>query len=116
MAKKIAILVAIVSFLAIVWSLPVFAFNSSSTDFFVRGDVGYTVGNSTSTGIQLFSNGQWDALSNNISGDFEIIPGIIRAIFQPVKPIYTLIHYHWRNDNGSETTASSATGGIGIRR
>ena len=113
MAKKIAILVAIVSFLAIVWSLPVFAFNSSSTDFFVRGDVGYTVGNSTSTGIQLFSNGQWDALSNNISGDFEIIPGIIRAIFQPVKPIYTLIHYHWRNDNGSETTASSATGGIG---
>ena len=29
-----------------------------------------------------------------------------------MKPAYTQIHYQWRNDNGSETGATSATGGV----
>lgn len=112
MAKKFALLFSMVALLAIMRSLPALAFNISSTDFFVRGDVGYNAGNSTSTDFGLFSNGQLDAQGISLSGDFQIIPGILRAIFQPVQPIYTQIHYHWRNDNGSETSATSATGGI----
>lgn len=111
-AQKIAILVILFLVMAGGWSLRAFAFNSSSTDFFVRGDVGYEVGNSTATGIGLFGNGQVSGLPLSTSTDFDIFPGIIRAIFQPVQPVYTQVHYQWRNDNGSETSATSATGGV----
>ncbi len=86
--------------------------NSSSTDFFLRGEYGSIFGNSVSTDFSLFNSGQALALPLMSSTDFEIISGIIRPIFQPVKPNYTLIHYQWRNDDGSETGATSATGGI----
>ena len=79
MAKKIALFIAVVSLLAIACVLPAHAFNSTSTDFFIRGDFGYTVGDSASTGIQLFSNGQLNGMPIITSTDFEIIPGIIRA-------------------------------------
>lgn len=86
--------------------------NSSSTDFFVRGGPGSIFGNSQSTDFEDFNDGEVLALPIMQSTDFDIISGIIRPIFQPVKPTYTQIHYQWRNDNGSETSASSATGGI----
>lgn len=85
--------------------------NSSSTDFFLRAETESIVGNSQSTDFGLFNSGQTLSLPLMSSADFQIFSGIIKPIFQPVKPIYAQIHYQWRNDNGSETSATSATGG-----
>ncbi len=88
------------------------AFNSTSTDFFLRGDVQSIGGRTTSTDFIIFNNGAVDALNLATSTDFQLIPGLIRALFQSPAPTYTLIHYHFRFDNGTEQTASSATNGI----
>src|SRR5262249_28683247 len=106
--KKIAGALAI---LALLIAIPAFAFNASSTDFYLRSDVGSVTGQSTSTDFELYHNGQVNVGSFNTSTDFGIFGGFIKAPFQPVAPVYNLIHYHWRNDNGSETTATSATSG-----
>jgi hypothetical protein len=91
---------------------PVFAFDSSSTSFFVRQDIVQVAGKSTSTNFWLFNNGSEEALGLSTSSVFQVISGIIRALFQPVAPNYTLIHYHWRNDDGGEATSTSATSGV----
>ncbi len=86
--------------------------DACSTDFFVRGQTGSILGNANSTDFSIYNNGQVLALPLMTSADFWILSGTIKPIFQPVKPAYTQIHYQWRNDNGSETGATSATGGI----
>lgn len=90
----------------------VLALDASSTSFFVRQDIAEIAGKSTSTSFWLFQNGSQAALGLSTSTSFQTVSGIIRALFQPVAPIYTLIHYHWRNDDGGEATSTSATGGF----
>lgn len=90
---------------------PASAFEASSTSFYVRQDMANIAGKSTSTSFWLFNNGSQTGLGLSSSTTFQIISGIIRSLFQPIAPNYTLIHYHWRNDDGTETTATSATGG-----
>ncbi|HUC01596.1 MAG TPA: hypothetical protein VMA75_01695 [Candidatus Paceibacterota bacterium] len=83
-----------------------------STDFFVRGQVGSVLGNSNSTDFSVRYSAQVLALPLMTSADFEITSGVLVPVFKAVKPAYTVAHYQWRNDNGSETGATSATGGI----
>ncbi|TSC90970.1 MAG: Uncharacterized protein CEN90_697 [Parcubacteria group bacterium Licking1014_17] len=40
------------------------------------------------------------------------LAGIENLIFRIFKPDYDLVHYHWRNDDGSEAAATSATSGV----
>lgn len=109
--KRIAATLLIATAMAIaVWQRAE-AFNASSTDFYIRSDVGVVVGRSTSTDFDVYNNGQVNVGSFDTSTDFGIFPGIIKAIFEPVIPVYNVLHYHWRNDDGSETSATSATGG-----
>lgn len=87
------------------------AFEASSTSFYVRQDMADIAGRSTSTNFWLFNNGSQNGIGLSTSTSFGIFSGIIRALFQPIAPAYNQIHYHWRNDNGTETTATSATSG-----
>ncbi|MGC9610982.1 MAG: hypothetical protein ABSE68_02065 [Minisyncoccia bacterium] len=109
--RAIAALVLILVLSAFKPVTPVLAFDASSTNFFVRQDITQIAGKSTSTNFWLFNNGSEGVLGLSTSSIFQVISGIIRALFQPVAPNYTLIHYHWRNDDGGEATSTSATSG-----
>lgn len=80
MTKKIAAFVTVLLSLVFLRSLAAFAFQSTSTIFSLCGNVGYVVGNSTSSNFGLFSYGQTDAMPISTSGNFMVNPGI-EAIF-----------------------------------
>ncbi len=89
-----------------------FALDASSTNFFVRQEIGSTAGFSSSTTFRILQNGFSDAPGLSTSTTFRAVAGFLRALFQPVKPDYTQTGFHFRNDNGSESAATSATGGV----
>ncbi len=89
-----------------------YALDATSTSFFMRQGIGTLHGRSTSSGFWIFQDDSGEALGISTSSSFKVISGMIRNLFQPVKPAYTQAHYHWRNDDGSEATSTSATGGI----
>jgi hypothetical protein len=67
---------------------------------------------STSTSFQLFgAGGQTADGTSTPSTSFTLWGGFLRSFDKDVHPNYTLIHYHWRNDDGSEAAATSGTGG-----
>lgn len=97
----------------------VLAFNSSSTNYYLRGNVESSSGGtpsfsySSSTSFKSVGAGGELATGTSTSGtSFNLYSGILRSLFKPVYPVYALVHFHWRNDNGSESAATSATGGI----
>lgn len=87
------------------------AYDASSTSFYVRQGLQDVTGRSTSTSFGSIFGGGQNALGFSTSTSFQIISGLVRMLYQPVAPTYALNHYHWRNDDGSEATATSATGG-----
>lgn len=92
------------------------AFVSTSTSFFVRQSLSRTVSSSsypysTSTSFQVFPSAGGIGLGTSTSANFSLRSGFLNGFKTRTKPLYTQTHYHWRNDNGSETTATSKTSG-----
>lgn len=98
------------------------ALDATSTNFFIRqhivpiGRTAHTGSNvsesqGTSTTFRLFGAGGETALGTSTSDSFNLLGGYIRSLYHGPAPLYTQIHYHWRNDDGSETTATSKTSG-----
>lgn len=98
------------------------AFDATSTNFFVRqnitpigttpGQTGGTESLGTSTSFKLFGSGGGTGVGTSTSSSFGIMTGFIRNLYKGPAPTYAQIHYHWRNDDGSETTATSKTSGV----
>lgn len=91
------------------------AFSASSTNFFVRQFISAIGGSpvgiySTSTSFKLISS-SGEALGISTSTTFGLRSGFLNGLTKGVKPTYTLIRYHFRFDDGSETTATSRTSG-----
>ncbi len=87
---------------------------SSSTNFFLHGggvDSMAKTGSSSSF-IEYAAGGQAISGRASSSASFISLKGIINLIFRNFIPKYEQIHYHWRNDDGTEATATSATSGI----
>ena len=97
------------------------ALDATSTSFFVRQNVtpiGVTNGLGggsesfgTSTTFKLFGVGGETAVGTSTSSSFSLLGGFVRSLYYGPAPGYNQIHYHWRNDDGSETTATSKTSG-----
>lgn len=103
----------------IVFSVPLaaLAVNATSTSFYVRqniqsisgGNSAYPI--STSTSFSFFGAGGQTAVGTSTTGSsFSVGSGILQSMTESVRPVYTLMHYHWRNDDGSESAATSAAG------
>jgi hypothetical protein len=87
------------------------AFDASSTNFGVRWDTFSSAGFSTSTSFNLING-----LSESVSGfttstSFNLQSGKLSGFGYIAGPRYYQTHFHWRNDDGTESTATSATGG-----
>lgn len=92
------------------------AFNATSTNFYLRGTLfGAGGGNATSSFSTSTSFRTYMTIGGTAGGtstsatSFNLYGGFLYNLFKGVKPTYEQIHYHWRNDDGSETTATSAT-------
>ena len=93
------------------------AFAASSSSFFVRQTISSLTSSSsatygTSTNFRLLPASSGTALGTSTSANFGIRSGFLRGLKVKAQPAYALIHYHWRNDDGSETTATSKTSGV----
>jgi len=107
-------ILAILALVAVLAPLPVSAVNATSTSFYVRQNIQDTSGGSnawsfsTSTSFNLLSAGGQTAVGTSSPGtEFTLHGGFLRSLFKSVKPVYTLEHYHWRRNDGSETTATA---------
>jgi hypothetical protein len=89
-----------------------FASDASSTTFYVRQNTQDIVGRATSTSFGFLFGAEQNGPGLSSSTSFKIISGILRSLFQPIAPSYEQTHYHWRNDDGGETTSTSATSGV----
>jgi len=87
------------------------AYFASSTSFGVQHQLNSIGGRSTSTSFSLFHAGGQTANTQATSTNFYGLAGILKFLFRPTKPSYEQTHYHWRNDDGSESAATSATSG-----
>jgi len=90
----------------------VFAFDGSSTNFNIRQKINTIGGSGDSTSFGVRNTGGQTSTGRTDSTSFITNSGILKFLFDPISPIYSQAHYHWRNDDGSETTATSATSGI----
>lgn len=119
-ARSIAVVIFICFITSVI--IPIAqAYNASSTSFFIRQNIlpsgtlpGITNANypySTSTSFTLFGAAGETAVGTSTSSSFGILSGFLRNIYREPDPTYTQLHYHWRNDDGSETTATSKTSG-----
>ena len=97
--------------------LAALAWNSTSTSFYVRQDIVSGAGGnstssySTSTSFTLLGVEGGTANGTSTPGaTYSLSGGILHNLTESIRPIYELSHYHWRQDNGTETTATSATG------
>ncbi|MEK7641698.1 MAG: hypothetical protein AAB365_01765 [Patescibacteria group bacterium] len=90
---------------------------ASSTSFFITHRMLNIAGGnpansfSSSTTFRLLGAGGQTAIGSSTSSTFGIESGFLRNLYKGPAPIYTQMHYHWRNDDGSETTATSKTSG-----
>ncbi len=108
--------------LGMFWSENVGAVDASSTSFFVRQNI-LPVGSnsypgstgaepfSTSTSFKLVGAGSETAVGTSTSSSFGVMGGFLRSLYFGPAPLYNQIHYHWRNDDGSEAAATSKTSG-----
>ncbi|MEN9913165.1 MAG: hypothetical protein RLY66_573 [Candidatus Parcubacteria bacterium] len=92
--------------------------HASSTSFFIKHRTFSGTGGSsasafgTSTSFKLLSAVGQAAIGTSTSASFGIQSGFLRNLYKGPAPSYTQIHYHWRNDDGSETTATSKTSSV----
>jgi len=113
--KKGIFFVAAFAAVSIFFISSVYAFDATSTlnSFFIRQKIQSISGRASSTTFILFNaGGQTADAATSSSSSFWNWAGILKFLFKPVKPAYTQIHYHWRNDNGDEALATSGTGGV----
>ena len=89
------------------------AYEASSSSFFLHGGGVDSIAKtgSSSTFIEYAAGGQAISGRASSSVSFISLKGIINLIFRSFIPKYEQIHYHWRNDDGTEATATSATSG-----
>lgn len=87
------------------------AFYATSTNFTVQQKIQSISGSSTSSSFKLKSAGGQTSDATSSSSSFKGWAGILKFLYNPIKPQYEQIHYHWRNDDGAQDTATSATGG-----
>ena len=86
------------------------AFESSSTDFEVHaGAVGGISGSGKSASFGGISAGGQTATGISSASNTDLA-GILYWLGGPFVPRYRQIHYRWRNDDGSEQTATWAAG------
>lgn len=83
---------------------------STSTSFIIRQDIDYLTGLGTSTNFNLYGSGQ-NAPGESASTTFKLQGGSFGKLFSSLIPIYEQTGFHWRNDDGNESGATSATGG-----
>jgi hypothetical protein len=95
----------------------VLGYDATSTSFFIRQNIqGISGGNATSsfsasTTFKEVGAGVQTAIGTSSSASFIGSGGFLKNYDAGPQPSYELSYYHWRNDNGSETTATSGTGG-----
>jgi len=90
---------------------PADAYYSNSANFTITQQIQSISGNSNSANFQVRSAGGQTADYRAPATNFIDLSGILKFLLRPIKPSYEQLHYHWRNDDGSETTATSATSG-----
>lgn len=84
------------------------AFDASSTNFFLRQYVQDVSGQGTSTTFGVRDAGGQSAFGISTSSGFRLESGPLYNLFKSVRPRYEQVHFHWRNDDGTETTATAA--------
>jgi len=85
------------------------AFESTSTNFEIHaGDIESIVGTATSSNFQNRSAGGQDATGFSTSTSKRTYSGILYWLFSRFTTNYNQVHYRWRNDDGSETSATWA--------
>lgn len=107
-------LLALVAVLALISPTSVGAVDASSTSFYVRQNIHSISGGnsqysfSTSTSFQLVSaGGQTANGTSTVTTSYDLRAGFLQSLFKSVQPIYAQTHYHWRLDNGTESTATA---------
>jgi hypothetical protein len=96
----------------------VFAYNATSSNFLIRQNVQSISGGapnssrSTSTSFLQVGAGGQGGVGIGTSTSFTNFSGILQNLFKSFKPDYTQVHYHFRNNDGNETGATSGTGGV----
>lgn len=85
------------------------AFEATSTNFELHGTsmVGIK-GSGTSTNFKNIGAGGQIATGLSTSTNRKVYSGVLYWLNNVFTPVYTQIHYRWRNDNGTETTATWA--------
>jgi len=92
------------------------AYDASSTSYFLRGSTGQVSGGGTSThsvsaSYRITAMAGGTVLGTSSSQSFDLSSGFMRNLYEGPAPSYEQVHYHWRKDDGSESSASSDTGG-----
>ncbi|MBI1755101.1 hypothetical protein HY250_04865 [Candidatus Azambacteria bacterium] len=88
---------------------PAYAFESTSATFELHAsDIESVTGSSTSASFKLHNAAGQTAAAGApaTAATKEVFAGILHWLYGLFTPQYEQIHYRWRNDNGSETTAT----------
>jgi hypothetical protein len=109
MMKRVYIILFLTIFIAL-GARNVFAFESTSTTYQLHAsDVENGTGASTSTSYICQEALGQTAPGLSTSTSYKDYSGILYWLFPSGTPAIGQIHYRWRNDDGSETTATYAT-------
>lgn len=86
------------------------AFEATSTNFELHGAAPLSIkGSGTSASFkELTAAGGQTAVGKSTSTSKTIFSGVLNWLYGLYTPSYTQIHYRWRNDNGSEISATWA--------
>ncbi|MFA6135852.1 MAG: hypothetical protein WC705_00585 [Candidatus Paceibacterota bacterium] len=112
MTNRIIKLSAIFTILCFsIFSNNVVALDATSTSFFVRQLIDFIGGSSTSTTFKNKATSGGVGAGISTSSSFLIKGGNLPSSIISIRPVYEQTHFHWRNDDGNESVATSATGG-----
>ncbi len=110
--RRLFVLLLVAIYVCSWYSTPVAqAYFASSTNFGLQHQLNSIGGRSTTTNFTVFHAGGQTANTQATTTNFYGLMGILKFLFEPTKPQYEQVHYHWRQDDGSEAAATSATGG-----
>jgi len=109
--KKVFAIFCIVFFAYSSTFPPALASEASSTSFYARQNMQSVGGIGSSTSFKLLFGEEQAGAGLSSSTSFKVLSGILRSLYQAIAPSYNQLHYHWRNDDGGETTSTSATSG-----
>ena len=83
------------------------AFESTSASFEIHaGDVESTVGTSTSATFRLHNAGGQIATASSTATTKTVLSGVLYWLYSFFVSSYDQVHYRWRADDGTETTAT----------